>query len=251
MSCWVLLRGLMRETRHWGDFPTILQQALPHARLTLLDLPGNGQLHAEESPSRVAQMTEACRQQLQAMQLPPPYHLLALSLGAMVACDWAARYPGEVACGVLINTSLRPFSPFYQRLRPHNYLQLPTLLLADATRRERTILELTSNRPPSPQLLAQWSLWRRQHPVTRRNAWRQLQAAMRYCAPSAAPAVPLLVLTGKGDRLVDSRCSQALARQWQIPLREHPDAGHDLPLDDPQWVAAQVRDWHQTGHDTG
>ena len=251
MSCWVLLRGLMRETRHWGDFPMVLQQALPHARLHLLDLPGNGQLHDQDSPSRVAQMTETCRQQLQAMQLPPPYHLLALSLGAMVVCDWAARYPEEVACGVLINTSLRPFSPFYRRLRPHNYLQLPTLLLADAMLRERTILELTSSRPAPPHLLAQWSQWRRQYPVTRRNAWRQLCAAMRYRAPDAAPAVPLLVLSGKGDRLVDPRCSQALARQWRIPLREHPTAGHDLPLDDPQWVATQVREWRQPERDAG
>lgn len=247
MSCWILLRGLMRETRHWGDFPLVLKQALPDARLTLLDLPGNGQLYMQESPSSVAQMTEACRHQLQAMQLPPPYHLLALSLGAMVVSDWAARYPDEVAGGVLINTSLRPFSPFYQRLRPRNYWRLPTLLLADPTLRERTILELTSNQRPAPPLLAQWSQWRRQYPVSPHNAWRQLCAAIRYRASQTAPDVPLLVLSGTGDRLVDPRCSQALASAWKIPLRQHPTAGHDLPLDDPQWVAAQVREWHHAG----
>jgi len=26
-------------------------------------------------------------------------------------------------------------------------------------------------------------------------------------------------------------------------LREHPDAGHDLPLDDPQWVITQITQW--------
>ena len=44
-----------------------------------------------------------------------------MSLGAMVAVDWAARHPEELAGCVLINTSLRPFSPWYQRLRPANY----------------------------------------------------------------------------------------------------------------------------------
>jgi pimeloyl-ACP methyl ester carboxylesterase len=70
-----------------------------------------------------------------------------MSLGAMVAVAWADRHPDELAGGVLINTSLRPFSPWYQRLRPANYLALLGLLLAgDAGRRERTILRLTSNR---------------------------------------------------------------------------------------------------------
>ena len=29
MSTWVLLRGLTRESRHWGDFPDILREHLP------------------------------------------------------------------------------------------------------------------------------------------------------------------------------------------------------------------------------
>ena len=28
---WVLLRGLMREARHWGEFPAMLRAALPIA----------------------------------------------------------------------------------------------------------------------------------------------------------------------------------------------------------------------------
>ncbi|PMZ18082.1 alpha/beta hydrolase, partial [Pseudomonas sp. FW306-02-F08-AA] len=38
-------------------------------------------------------------------------------------------------------------------------------------------------------------------------------------------------------------CSQALAAAWNLPLVMHPFAGHDLPLDDPAWVVAQVLQW--------
>jgi hypothetical protein len=43
--------------------------------------------------------------------------------------------------------------------------------------------------------------------------------------------------------LVNSRCSLAIADAWHCALALHPDAGHDLPLDAPQWVIEQVRHW--------
>lgn len=108
MRPWILLRGLMRETRHWGEFPQVLATYLPTAEIVMLDLPGNGSLHLRRSPDYVHDMVEACRGQLQERGIAPPYNLLALSLGAMVACDWATRHPDEIEKAVLINTSLRP-----------------------------------------------------------------------------------------------------------------------------------------------
>lgn len=54
---------------------------------------------------------------------------------------------------------------------------------------------------------------------------------------------PLLVLVSEGDTLVHPELSRTLAARLQAPLRSHPRANHDLPLEDPQWVADQVRDW--------
>jgi hypothetical protein len=42
------------------------------------------------------------------------------------------------------------------------------------------------------------------------------------------------------DVLVSPQCSATLAHRWQVELRIHPDAGHDLPLDDPAWVIQQT-----------
>ncbi|MES2261979.1 MAG: alpha/beta hydrolase [Pseudomonadota bacterium] len=245
MSTWVLLRGLMREQRHWGDFPEQFRQALPQAHIVTPDLPGNGSLHGQSSPASVAALVDACREQLRARGLSGPYCLLALSLGAMVAVEWGARYPQEVSCCVLINTSMRPFNRFYRRLRWQNYPAIALqAVLGGVRRQESLILRLTSNRRgQDAALLQRWIGYQRDYPVRRANALRQLAAAARFNAPPSRPEQPLLVLAGGRDKLVDMRCSLALAQAWNAECRLHPDAGHDLPLDDGAWVAAQVAQW--------
>jgi len=252
MSTWILLRGLTREARHWGSFPATLARAIPDARALAPDLPGNGALCAQTSPLRVEAMAEAIRSRLIAQGVAPPYHLLAMSLGAMVAIAWAARHPDEIAGAVLINTSLSRFSPFHQRLKPGNYARLLRLALGRASDRERelAIFALTSTQaattPRADAVVEHWLAYRRENPVALANALRQLIAALRYRAPPARPPVPLLILASRHDALVDSACSRELAQRWQAPLAMHPDAGHDLPLDDGEWVAQQIGRWLAT-----
>ena len=242
---WIFLRGLTRESAHWGGFVADCERAWPGARITALDLLGNGTLHHAESPATVAGMVAACRAELARRGMAPPYHVLALSLGAMVAIEWARQAPGEVQGCVLINTSLQPFSPFYRRLRPRNYGKLLRLLLPATTeQREQAVLQLTSQRVAERQaVVARWAAVRRARPVSPANALRQLAAAARYRAPVQPPTPRLLLLASAGDGLVHSDCSAAIARAWGVPLALHPWAGHDLPLDDGPWVIAQVGRW--------
>ena len=242
---WVLLRGLMRDRRHWGDFPGHLAQALPDADIVPVDLPGNGSLYARQSPDTVAGMAASVRAQLRQLGHLPPYRVVAMSLGAMVTVAWADAHPDELAGAVLINTSLRPYSRFYQRLRPAALPLLMRLALGQPGPEavEAGILRLTTRNPAAAAVLSQWIVWRQSHPVSRGNALRQLRAAIRYRAPASPPRVPILLLNGAADGLVSPRCSERLAQAWQLPLRVHATAGHDLPLDDGAWVAAQVADW--------
>lgn len=251
METWILLRGLTRESGHWGDFPAALAARLPGARILALDLPGNGVRHRETSPAAVAGLLAACRGELAAQGVAGPLHLLAMSLGAMVALAWAAAHPAEVAGAVLINTSFAGLSPFHRRLRPASY---PTLLgvlaVGDARAREAAILRLTSARA-DPAVLDAWVALRRRHPVSPANALRQLAAAARFRLPAQRPELPLLVLSGRRDALVDPRCSAALAGHWRLPHAEHPAAGHDLPLDDGPWVAERIAEWLARQRETG
>jgi pimeloyl-ACP methyl ester carboxylesterase len=241
---WVLLRGLVREQRHWGRFPELLQAAFPDAKIVTLDLPGNGSLVHETSPSSVEDMAEFCRAELHRRDIAGPYHLLALSLGAMVAVAWNCVAPEEVAGSVLINTSLRPFSPFYRRLKPRNYARLLRCLNACPAERERLILQMTSNDAKAQAaVLGDWIAYQREAPVSAQNALRQLWAALRFRARRCKPCTRLLILGSTADGLVDNACSHRLAAAWHAEAAFHPSAGHDLPLDDGPWIVEQVRRW--------
>jgi pimeloyl-ACP methyl ester carboxylesterase len=245
MTPWILLRGLMRDARHWGDFAERFGAAVGAPTITL-DLPGNGSRYHDTSPASVPAMADWCRAELRRQGIAPPYRLFAMSLGAMVAVAWAAQAPYELDAVVLVNTSLKPFSPFWRRLQPRAW---PTVLrnaltAPDAETQERAVLRLTSrHHAHNAALLAQWTSWHRAQPVSRANGLRQLWAAAQYHAPHQAPQTRLLVLTSQGDALVDHRCSLALAHAWNTALAIHPSAGHDLPLDDSAWVAARVAEW--------
>ena len=217
MSTWILLRGLTREKRHWLGFPQVLLEELPEARVIELELPGNGELNRMTSPTAIAAMAAHCRAELARLGVPPPYHLLALSMGAMVATAWAAGHPDEVAACVLVNTSFGAFSPVHRRFRPRAWGALLRFLFTRSARgRETIIFQLTSRfaGPPEP-LIDAWVAIRRSRPVSPWNAIRQLQAAARSThavrkrlptagtAPSGStrpPATTCPSMTGPGSQ---------------------------------------------------
>ena len=245
-SNWIFLRGLTREARHWGAFAAQFEARLAAGKVTVLDLPGNGEFHAQASPMTVQRMVAFARQQLLAQGIKPPYQLLAMSLGGMVATCWSQRYPDEVNRLVLINTSMRPFSGITQRLQPGQWL--PLLALAarwgDADYAERSIHRITCNHAAQCDAdLMAWQHIRRSAPVSSDNALRQLMAAARFACAPQTPRCPALVLASRGDRLVSPLCSTQLATAWQVPHHIHPWAGHDLPHDDGPWVCERVADW--------
>jgi pimeloyl-ACP methyl ester carboxylesterase len=240
---WVLLRGLVREQRHWETFPQQLAACMPQARIVCIDLPGNGRRCQERSPAEVGAMVESARASLAGMGVHAPCALLAVSLGGMVAFEWMSRYPQEITRAVVINSSLRAFSPFWHRLRPGSY---PVLLAAALAARqpeikERRVLALTTNLVTDLAPVAQrWAAFARENPVAPRNALAQLLAAARYSAPAAPPSCPVLVMSGGNDRLVNPACSERIAAAFAVPLECHAQGGHDLTLDAGEWVAARV-----------
>jgi pimeloyl-ACP methyl ester carboxylesterase len=244
MTHWVLLRGLTRESAHWGPFADELARALGGAQVTALDLPGTGAHHAGFSPARMDAIVAHCRAALAARG---PVALLGLSMGGMVALHWAARHPQDVSGGVLVNSSVGGLSPPWQRMRAARWPALLALAAQWPWRPgevERGILRLTSSDPDRHAAALQaWRSVRAQRPVSAANALRQLLAAATCRVPAVAWRQPWLVVCSEGDRLVHPRCSQRLAEHGHWPLRLHPCAGHDLPLDDGPWLAATVARW--------
>ncbi|MCC5882136.1 MAG: alpha/beta hydrolase [Halomonas sp.] len=243
---WILLRGLVREARHWDGFTERLAMALQQPARAV-DLPGNGERWRDASPMSVDGMVDALRDELHEASALGPHRVLAISLGGMVAVRWAQRYPAEVESLVLINSSLRGVAPFYQRLRPRQYPRLLAAMLLPLSpeQRERLILRMTTRQQDDLEAVAQrYAQWQRDAPIRKVNMVRQLLAAARgFDLPQALPGLPVLVLTSKADRMVSWKCSERIAQRWHWPLKCHTDSGHDLTLDDPEWVLAEISQW--------
>lgn len=246
------MRGLSRARGHWGAFADDFRARFPGTVVELPDLPGTGERRAVRAPLSIAGALASVRSEIFAgifagISTEHPVWLVGLSMGSMVAYEWMRRYPAEVAGAVLINTSMGGLSRPWRRLRPSAAVTLLRVAaVTDPRMREQRLFDLTSTRPDLAGVtVSAWAELARQQPVRRINVARQLLAAARYRArpfPTASPT--LLLLTSRGDRLVDPGCSRALARA--VPgatLHEHPTAGHDLPLDDPAWVLDTIAGW--------
>lgn len=247
---WLLLRGLVREQRHWGGFPDVLQTYLPDDKIVLHDFPGNGHRYNENSKTSIVDMVEDVRAFLKNRSITQPVYIIALSLGGMVAVEWMDNYPDECAGAILISTSLRGLNPFYQRLLPSNYPVIFKSLLSPGSLRqhESANLKLVSNIVANDitrrdSIINHWVDYAKQYPVSGINGVRQLLAAISFHVPKHQPDVPILVLRSLADHLVDPRCSLSLAKHWALPIETHKTAGHDIPLDDSRWVCENIRLW--------
>ena len=253
MSTWILLRGLTREGRHWGSFPEQLRVEVDFDgsanSIALIDLPGNGRENALSAPLNVADMVQFVRSRAAGAGLLPPYRLVAMSLGGMVATSWAQRHPDEVERLVLINTSMRPHSAMNERLRPQIWPALMRVAASwvDAVKCETIIHDLTCNRLDTQSAdIAAWAAIRQSAGVSAANGLRQLWAAARFRAANGAPVCPTLLLSSKADRLVDPVCSTRVAVRWGAARAMHVWAGHDLPHDDPVWTSKAIANWLRT-----
>lgn len=242
---WIWLRGLIREQGHWYDFENEFRKHFLDVKVECLDLPGNGARCKEVSPTTIEANTEAVRKASELLGQGERPFILSISLGAMVAIDWAYRYPEEIQGVVCINTSLREHSSFMQRLKPGNYLRILKFLMdQDQFSKELRILQMTSQRRTDLKSLAERACkLAEEHPISRANVVRQLTAAARFTAPKQKARRPFLFLNSLRDTLVDSRCTEQAAKLVGGDLMTHPTAGHDLALDDGAWVADRIHEW--------
>ena len=239
---WVLLRGLGREAAHWYDFLPRFKSTFPDDRILTPDLPGAGKNREMNCSVSIHGMAEWVRREC---SVSTPVHLLGISLGGMVALDWAERRPKEVAGLVLINTSVSSLSPLYRRFQPQIITRfLKSLKEKRPFEREKVLLSFISNlRCDDDALAHRFAEIAQERPVSRMSVLRQLYAASRFKPGHAVIKGPGLVLVSAKDRMVHPDCSRAIAMKWGFERAEHPLAGHDIPIDDGDWVIRQVKDW--------
>lgn len=235
---WIFLRGLGRHQGHWADFPKMFQERFPGDTVELLDLPGTGTERGRSSPWSIPKIVEDLRKRRHGQE---PASLLAISMGAMVATEWAHLYPYEISELVLINTSDRGTAKFFERLRFNNYPRLLRMLgeMNNRSRFEQAIIDLTlpANVPPKIH-----KIFAELEPTSPRNWLRHIVASAGYRFPETAPIQKILLLSARGDRLVHPECTRRIANRWNRSYKEHPAGAHDLPIADGAWILDRIQE---------
>lgn len=240
MTNWLLLRGLTRDQRHWEGFPDEFRTRLG-ATVRTIDPPGFGTQNTRTSPRSVPAITDDIRARFRPEG--SEWSLLGISLGGMMAMDWCARYPDDFQRCVVVNTSARETLDL-RRLNPRVLPVLAGRSFRSDHAHESAVLGLTSNSPRVDReaLAHSWARYQQDARPSTASILGQLVAAATFRLPQRIP-VPLLVLAAAGDRLAPHHMSEAIAARYGAPLHLHPDAGHDLPLDDAGWVLDRIADW--------
>lgn len=242
------IRGLIRSQFHWHQFPTRFNQATQrldsNSRSVFLDIPGNGHRFKQATPFSIKEMAVDINTQIQQFLVANPtdssskLHIVGISMGGMIAAELAVNTNIKFASIHIINSSFANLSPFWQRMRlPAVMNLLPNLWQAE--KRESSILKWTSNKPLPADLAPKWVEEAHRHPLTLRNAFAQLWAASHHFVGNK-PGMDSFVYCCQADRLVSWKCSDKLAKHWQVSLDCEPEAGHDLPLDNPDWLAERI-----------
>ncbi|MGR5112710.1 alpha/beta fold hydrolase [Vibrio jasicida] len=227
----ILLRGLFRGSYHWGSFSENLSTIFPKCLVNCIDIPGNGYLSLEVSPNTISGMVESVRSQRKGQG---KVCILAVSMGGMIGLKWAELYPEEVESVVCVNTSAKGFSPFYERLLPRNYIRIVRALLSSPLNRETAIYQMVSNQPLSTVTVNGWVNHSQKYPMSVSNFWRQLIAAIGFVI--SRPACDLHFVVSLNDRLVNCEATKAIANAWGLPVIVNDTDGHDIALDNPEWL---------------
>ena len=240
-----LFRGLIREARHWGDFPALLSKAYPNCLITTIDIPGAGEYFRSPSPLSIKKMVEEMRQVFLTKHTTDHENVLvAISLGGMISAQWLKDFPQDFDKAILLNTSYGGISKVFDRLKPSALLHVLGVPLRKGRAKEAHIIRLVSNNEANfEKTLNLWESIQKDRPVSLPNTIRQLAAGGLFRIGDFVPKLPVLILASTKDRMVSVDCSRDIAKKWKFPIFEHPEAGHDITSDATEWVVQKIQDF--------
>ena len=232
---WILLRGLSRGNNHWGEFPELMREQ--GLEVELAEIPGNGTRYRELTPLNPLKVIEAIKKTSPFSKDKKTFNICGISLGGMMALQWAEAFPDEVEHVVVINSSLPQLSPVHHRISFKSIFQIMRGITSkDPLVRESITLALTVNDENiREQYLKPFARFSQKNPITVKNFVRQLYLATRIKINQSIQT-SITIIVSVQDHFVKPDCSFEMARFFNINPISHPTSGHDLPLESPQWL---------------
>jgi pimeloyl-ACP methyl ester carboxylesterase len=229
----LLLHGLAGSGRYWGGAYDALAA---DGALVVPDLAGFGRSVDAPGPYDLAGHADAVAELLRSRQVGAPVVVGAHSFGTNVAVALAARHPDLVRAIVAFGPPWYP-DPEVARARLHRMGPMARIFALDARWSHRVCEWVCRHRELAARLavVARGDL---PAPVAAdgvRHTWASYEQTLRSILSAAVAAylhsasVPITVLAGDSDGLVDRRYLQALAAAGTIRL-ETWRGNHDLPL---------------------
>ncbi|MDO6611249.1 alpha/beta hydrolase [Shewanella sp. 1_MG-2023] len=247
MATWVLLRGLMRDSRHWYGFDAQLRDE--GIDVLTPDATGNGTLASKPSHLTIGNYTDDIWQQIdKGLNDNPEFSrelvIIGVSMGGMIALEMARQRHKQVRHVVLINSSAGNLSPWYQRfqLRPLINSIWHRHKAANLSFIESCVLNYTTvTKADDESVISDWGNMRSQLHTSIINGARQIYAAARYqCTWFGHCRVS--VIGANQDKLANPKCSKALAEFYHTPLLQVEQCGHDATLDHPDQIRQLIQD---------
>ena len=234
----VLIHGLGRAGSAWGP---VLQRLRGGPTLLVPDNPGFGPSRALRVPLTIAAHARLHAATLRACGVPPPWAIVGLSLGGMIALALAAELGSDCSALAVLSSSARETG--FWRLSPAALLRTTGRLLRHPGKSRAVVLpELyrPSVIAENPGLTAALDTLLAAEGFSVWASVRQVVAAARFRMQPYEDRLPArrLVAVGSADRFVPPRHSLRIAARLGVEPIVLEGRGHDLPVDDPDATAA-------------
>jgi len=240
----VMLRGLGRSMRHWSA--RVIELLEPSFRLLLIDNRGVGRSDVPMTPYSTAAMADDLAAVLDHAQIAR-VHLFGMSLGGMIAQQFALRHGGRLDRLVLGCTMAGGLGAPRARFRDlwpaltgqlrggrHAMVAEAKLLLSETFLRD------------NPQVVDHWADLQRQEPTAMITMANQVCAALRHNTSGQLDRItaPTLLISAEGDLLIPAENSHRLARGLtRAELAWLPGTAHDFATEFPDRTAEMVSEF--------
>ena len=227
-----LVPGLGLPGAAWGSVADLLARS---HRVVVVDPRGSGASDKPDIPYTADVVAEDLRSVLKAAEVESA-HLIGLSMGGMIAQDFALRFPAMVKSLVLLSTFAAPDAWFTRLFQARRQL-IESVGIAEHFRIYLMFVFSPLAFRTIPEAIARVEQALNQQPPDTAAYLRQIDYCLGHDASVELPAIeaPTLVISGTHDFLTPAALGTELAAL--IPNAEHREfegASHGLWLESPQ-----------------